>query len=307
MTLSKTLTVAASAAILALASGCASDPLNASSAGDSTADSAGEKIVVGSANFSENVILGEVYAKALEDAGFTVERKLNIGAREVLYSQIENCSLNVVPEYNQALLAFVASDIRASGTAEVDAALAKALPPKLGILGSSPAQDNNAVAVTNATAERLGLKSIEDLAKMSPDMTFGGPTEWKTRADGYAGLQRDYGVQFKEYKLLDYSGPITISALSKGDVDAALLFSTVPQIKTEGYTVLEDPKNTVGVNNITPLICKESVPEKAQTVLKTVSNAMTTEDLTSMNAAYAIDHRDAADVASEWVGKQSLK
>jgi osmoprotectant transport system substrate-binding protein len=301
----KTLTLAATAAILALASGCASDPLQASSTGAGTGSSG--KIVVGSANFSENVILGEIYAKALEDAGFTVERKLNIGAREVLYSQIENCSINVAPEYNQALLAFVAPKAQASGTTSVDTELAKALPANLGILDSSPAQDNNAVAVTNATAERLGLKTIDDLAKSSPEMTFGGPTEWKTRGDGYAGLQENYGVEFKEYKLLDYSGPITISALSKGDVDAALLFSTVPQIKSNGYTVLEDPKNALGVNNVTPLICKNAVPEKAQTALKAVSKALTTDDLTSMNAAYSIDHRDAADVASEWVGKQSLK
>jgi osmoprotectant transport system substrate-binding protein len=307
MKIHSTLTIAAAAAILALASGCASDPLNASStAGAGTAGS-GEKIVVGSANFSENVILGEIYAKALEDAGYAVERKLNIGAREVLYGQIENCSINVVPEYNQALLAFVAPDTQASGTDAVDAELGKTLPANLGILTSSPAQDNNAVAVTNATAQRLNLKTMDDLAKASSGMTFGGPTEWKTRADGYAGLEKAYGIAFKEYKLLDYSGPITISALDKGDVDAALLFSTVPQIKANGYTVLEDPKNALGVNNVTPLICKDAVPEKAQSVLNAVSKSLTTEELTSMNASYAIDHMDAADVASEWVGKQNLK
>jgi osmoprotectant transport system substrate-binding protein len=300
-----TLGAAAAAATLALVSGCAADPLSASSA--TGAGSVGEKIVVGSANFSENVILGEIYAKALENAGFTVERKLNIGAREVLYGQIQNCSINVVPEYNQALLAFVAPNAQASGTEDVDAELGNALPTNLGILKSSPAQDNNAVAVTNATAQRLSLETIEDLAKASSGMTFGGPTEWKTRADGFAGLEKAYGIQFKEYKLLDYSGPITISALEQGDVDAALLFSTVPQINSNGYTVLEDPKNAVGVNNVTPLICKDAVPDKAQSVLNAISKSLTTEDLTSMNAAYAIDHRDAPDVASEWVGKQNLK
>jgi osmoprotectant transport system substrate-binding protein len=300
------LTAAAAAAVLALASGCAAgDPLKASDG--ATAGGSNGKIVVGSANFSENVILGEIYAKALEDAGFTVERNLNIGAREVLYSQVENCSLSVVPEYNQALLAFVAPKTRASGTQEVDAALHKALPDSLEILGSSPAQDNNAVAVTGATAKRLNLKTIGDLAKVSSGMTFGGPTEWKTRPDGYAGLQKDYGAGFKEYKILDYSGPITISALDKGNVDAALLFSTTPQIKSNGYTVLADPKNTVGVNNVTPLVCKDAVPEKARTVLNAVSGALTTEDLTAMNASYVLDHRDAADVATEWLGKQDLK
>lgn len=300
------LRAAATAATLALASGCAADPLNPSGTA-AAGSSGGDKIVVGSANFSENVILGEIYARALENAGYSVERKLNIGAREVLYGQIQNCSINVVPEYNQALLAFVAPHAQASGTDAVDDELAKALPTNLGILDSSPAQDNNALAVTNATAQRLSLKTIEDLAEASSEMTFGGPTEWKARADGFAGLEKAYGIQFKEYKLLDYSGPITISALDKGDVDAALLFSTVPQIKSNGFTVLEDPKNAVGVNNVTPLICKDAVPDEAQAVLNAVSKSLTTEDLTSMNASYAVDHRDAPDVASEWIGKQNLK
>ncbi|MGW6174113.1 glycine betaine ABC transporter substrate-binding protein [Arthrobacter sp. NPDC055138] len=299
------ITVVATTTILFLATGCAGgDPLSASA--DPTTGHAGGTVVVGSSNFPENVLLGEIYAKALEDAGFAVERNLNIGAREVLYSQVQNCSLGVIPEYNQALLAFVKPEAKASGTENVDAALRSVLPDSLAILDSSPAQDNNAVTVTQATAERLDLETIEDLARVSSDLTVGGPTEWKTRADGYAGLQKDYGVEFKDYKLLDYSGPITISALEKGDVDAALLFSTTPQIKSNGYKVLADPKNTVGVNNVTPLICKEAVPDEAREVLDAISAALTTDDLTAMNADYVLDHRDAAEVAAEWVDQQQL-
>lgn len=281
----------------------ASDPFAASSASTNPDK---PTIVVGSANFSENILLGEIYAKSLENQGFNVERKLNIGAREVLYSQVENCNLDVVPEYNQALLAFVAPKVKASGTEEVDAKLVKNLPESLKILQSSPAQNNNSVAVTGATAQKYGLSKIEDLAAPSKDMTFGGPTEWKTRADGYQGLVEDYGVNFKEYKNLDYSGPITLSALSKGDVDAALLFSTTPQIDTEGFVILQDPKNTIGVNNVTPLICANDVPEAAQQSLDKVSSALSTEELTQLNKQYILDHRDAADVAAEWVSQKGL-
>jgi len=297
--------IAAVAALTLLASGCAaSDPLN--SGGGEQTSGKGDTIVVGSANFPGNVLIGEVYAKALEDAGFNVERKLNIGAREVLYSQVENCSINVVPEYNQALLAFVDADNTAEGTEAVDAALAEVLPDSLKVLKSSAAQDNNAVAVTNATAEKHNLKSIADLKDVAPDMIFGGPTEWKERSVGYLGLQSKYGVEFKEYKILDYSGPITISALDKGDVDAALLFSTVPQIATSGYTVLEDPENAVGVNNVTPLVCPSAVPDDAQQVLDKVSEKLTTDDLIDMNASFSLDHEDAADVAAAWVKKAGL-
>lgn len=289
-------------AALALPACAASDPLTAS-----TGNASGETIVVGSANFPENVILGEVYAQALEQAGFKVERKLNIGAREVLFDQIKNCTLNVVPEYNQALLAFVSPETKAKGTQEVDEALAQVLPDNLKVLKSSAAQDNNAVVVTADTAAKNNIKTLEDLARTAPEWVFGGPTEWESRPDGYVGLQENYGINFKEYKVLDYSGPITISALDKGDIQAGLLFSTTPQIESSGYVVLEDPKNSLGVNNITPLICSEPVPDKAQGILESISSSLSTEELTAMNAAYVLDKEDAADVAEKWLKKQDIK
>ncbi len=301
----KTLKALAVGTAALLATACsAQDPMQ--SGGDS-GGSGSETIVVGSANFPGNVLIAEVYASALEDAGFAVERKLNIGAREVLYSQVENCSISVVPEYNQALLAYVDPQAKARGTEEVDAALAAALPDSLAVLNSSSAEDNNAIAVTADTAKKHNLKTIGDLAKVSSTMTFGGPTEWEARADGYPSIQAAYGVSFTEYKLLDYSGPITIAALQKGDVDAALLFSTVPQISSMNFVVLDDPENALGVNNVTPLVCKQSVPEKAQDVLNKLSKKLTTADLVDMNVAFSLDFRDADEVAAEWVSNAGLK
>jgi len=289
-------------ASLTLSACASSDPLN-TPAGNAS----GETIVVGSANFPENVILGEVYAQALEQAGFKIERKLNIGAREVLFDQIKNCTLNVVPEYNQALLAFVSPETKAKGTTEVDEALAKVLPEDLKVLKSSAAQDNNAVVVTADTAAKNNIKTLDDLAGKAPEWTFGGPTEWESRPDGYLGLQNNYGLNFKEYKVLDYSGPITISALDKGDIQAGLLFSTTPQIKSSGYVVLEDPKDSLGVNNITPLLCAKAVPDKARSILDSISSSLSTEELTAMNASYVLDKEDAADVAATWLKDQDIK
>ncbi|MGO1181605.1 ABC transporter substrate-binding protein [Micrococcaceae sp. AOP34-BR2-30] len=282
--------------------GCAAEDPYAEEDSDGGAGS----IVVGSANFSENVLVGEIYAQALESAGFEVQRELNIGAREVLYSQVENCTLDVVPEYNQALLAFIAPTEDAQGTEEINAGLEKNLPDSLEILESSEAQNNNAVAVTQEIADEFALETIEDLAAVSVDMRFGGPTEWKTRSDGFAGLESDYGVDFQEYVTLDYSGPITLSALSQGDIEAALLFSTTPQIESDGYVVLDDPLTTIGVNNITPLVCNEAVSEDARATLNAVSSALNTEDLAKLNAAYTLDHRDANDVATEWLEEKGL-
>lgn len=292
---------AAASAITALAGCAAGNPLAASTS------RSGDTIVIGSANYPENVLLGETYAQALESAGFKVQRHLNIGAREVLYSQVSDCSIDVVPEYNQALLAFVSPQTTASGTQEVDKALSQKLPSALAILDSAPAEDNNAIAVKTQTAQEKNLKSIADLAPLASGMTFGGPTEWEARAGAYPALEQAYGVKFKEYKVLDYSGPITLSALSKGDVQAALLFSTTPQIKTDGYTILDDPKKVLGVNNVTPLVCQKDVPQKARDVLNSVSAALTTPDLTAMNASYTIEKKNASDVAKAWLSGKGLK
>ena len=289
------------AATALLVSGCAaSNPLEGGSASGSGGTN-GDSIVVASANFPENVIIGEIYAQALEQAGYSVERRLNLGAREVIYSQVESCALGVVPEYNQALLAFVAPGTAASGTQEVDAALTGALPQQLAVLDSSPAQDNNAIAVTQETATQHNLTSVEQLAGVSDGWTFGGPTEWETRADGFAAFTPTYGVNFLEYKALDYSGPITVSALKNGDVQAALLFSTAPEVALNSFVVLDDPKHAFGVNNVIPLVCKDAVPVEAQTLLNTVNGKLTTEGLTAMNATYVTDKRDAADIAAEWL------
>ena len=295
------LATTAAAAVLALTAGCAgSDPF----AGSSDAPADGAPIVVASANFPENVILGEIYAQTLENAGFVVERKLNIGAREVIYSQVESCALHLVPEYNQALLAFIDPQTTASGTEEVDAALAEALPDGLVSLPSAPAQDNNAIAVTRATADEHGLTSVEQLAGISDDWVFGGPTEWEKRADGFPAFERVYSASFAEYKPLDYSGPITVSALNNGDVDAALLFSTAPEVELHDFVVLDDPHSAFGVNNVVPIVCERAVPEDARAAIETVNGQLTTESLLEMNAAYVNDKRDADDIAAEWLERR---
>ena len=296
--------VAAAALTLSTLVGCSStDPLNA----DQPTTQTGDAITVASANFPESVVLGEIYAQALESRGFTVDRKLNIGAREVYFSQLKSCELSVVPEYNQALLAYLAPEASASGTAAVDEALAAALPAGTAMLDSSSAEDNNAVVVPEALAQEHNLTGVQDLATVSGDWVFGGPPEWEERPDGYAGLGDVYGVKFSEYRVLDYSGPITISALDKGDIQAALLFSTTPQIATNGYRVLADPKNVMGVNNVVPVYCESALNDEAQAVLNEISGALTTAGLTDINAAYALDKKDAEVVAREWLESEGIK
>lgn len=287
-------TLAAGSLVLA---GCgASDPF------DESAETEGEGVVVGSANFAESVLLGEIYSQALENAGFEVTQKPNIGSREVLYQQMESCEIDVTPEYNGALLSFIDSENEANTTETVDEELAKVLPEELAVLKSSDAVDKNALTVKQETADDLGLETLEDLESHAPDMIVGGPPEWEPRPDGLVGLKEHYGIEFKEFKSLgDVSGPISVSALNEGDVDTVMMQTSSPQLDEHDFVALEDPLNVMGINNIIPLICEESVDPDVQDVLNHVSETMTTDQLVQMNRQYSIDKDDAAAVASRWL------
>src|ERR1700742_2543769 len=167
-------------------------------------------VIVGSANFPENEVLAEVYALALQKAGVKVTTKLNIGAREVYYPQVEKGAITIIPEYNGTLLTVeVDKTSTAKSTADVDAALAAKLPSTLTVLNPAPGQDSDSITVTQATAAKYKLKSIADLKSVASQFVLGGPPEIKTRTDGIVGLKSVYGLTFKNFDPLDESGPIT--------------------------------------------------------------------------------------------------
>ena len=167
-------------------------------------------------------MLAEVYALALQKAGVKATTKLNIGAREVYYPQVEKGAISIIPEYNGNLLAVeVDKTSTAKTTAQVNAALAAKLPSSLTVLNSAPAQDSDSVTVTAATAAKYHLKSIGDLKPYASTMVLGGPPEWRTRSDGVPGLKANYGLTFKAFDPLDTSGPITLSALTSSATTTA--------------------------------------------------------------------------------------
>jgi osmoprotectant transport system substrate-binding protein len=176
-------------------------------------------------------VLAEVYALALQKAGVKVSTKLNIGAREVYYPQVEKGAVTIIPEYNGTLLTVeVDKTSTAKTTAAVDAALAAKLPSTLTVLNPAPAEDSDSITVTQATAAKYKLKSIADLKSVASQFVLGGPPEFKTRTDGVIGLKSIYGLTFKSFDPLDESGPITLAALTSGKVQAADVFTTTPQI-----------------------------------------------------------------------------
>ncbi|MFY0407110.1 ABC transporter substrate-binding protein [Solicola sp. PLA-1-18] len=272
--------------------------------GEASADEG--TIVVGSANFAENELLAQMYSEALKKAGFTVETKLNIGSREILYEAMKDGSVNVLPEYNGALLSYLDAKDTSTTTETVDAALIELLPANLEVLDPSPAQDKNTVVVTEKTAEANDLESIADLAPVAPSLVFAGAPEDKDRYQGLVGLEEVYGLKFKEFKPLDQAGPLTISALADGDVGAGILYSTTPEIEERGFVALTDPENVFGVQNVIPFVNTDTVPDGAADVLDEISAKLDTTTLTELNARVQIDKDDAVTVARDWLTENGL-
>jgi len=297
------LTTAAVTSALALAAcGGGSDPLEVSSGDGESASS--DTIVVGSANFSENVLLAEIYAGALEAKGVTVEKTLNIGSRETYIPGLEDGSIDLIPEYSGNLLSYMDSETDAVSSEDVYAALPDALPDGLEVLDQSSAEDKDAAVVTQETADKYNLTSIGDMK--GKDLVLGGPPEWKTRATGVPGFEKNYGVTFKSFKELDAGGTLTINALKNGQVDVADVFTTDPNIAANSWVILEDPENQFAAQNVVPLINSEKASDTVTEALNAVSAALTTENLTSMMEEVVMEEKEPEAVAEEFLSDNSL-
>lgn len=264
-------------------------------------------VVVGSANFPESELLAEIYALALQAKGVKVTTKLNIGAREVYYPQVENGTISIIPEYNGTLLSVeVDKTSTAKTTAQVDAVLAAKLPSSLTVLNPAAAQDSDSVTVTQATATRDHLKTIADLAPYAKNFTFGGPPEFKTRPAGLPGLKADYGLTFKGFDPLDESGPITLAALTSGRVQVADVFTTTPQIVTDHLVSLTDPKFNFAAQNVIPLVYKPALTPTIKSVLNAVSAKLSTQALLQMDTAVITQKANYTTVAQGFLRAEGL-
>jgi osmoprotectant transport system substrate-binding protein len=264
-------------------------------------------VVVGSANFPENEVLAEVYALALQKAGVKVSTKLNIGAREVYYPQVEKGSITIIPEYNGTLLTVEADPTStAKSTAEVDAALAAKLPSSVTVLNPAPAEDSDSITVTQANAAKYKLKSISDLKSVASQFVLGGPSEFKTRTDGVIGLKNIYGLTFKSFDPLDESGPITLAALTGNKVQAADVFTTTPQIVSDKLVSLTDPKNLFAAQNVIPLVYKPAMTSTISSTLNKVDAKLTTAALLQLDIKVIVDKQDYTSAAQAWLSSVGL-
>lgn len=267
-------------------------------------DSDGEPIAVGSFAFNESVIVAEIYAQALEAEGIEVERKLNLGNREVVKPALESGEVDLVPEYVGTLAGFLGATPTADSESTWNDAKTAFEETGVTLLQFSPAQDKNAYVVTAETAAEYGLSTVSDLEPVAGELVFGGPPECPEREFCLIGLSEVYGLEFAEFTPLDAAGPITIAALDGGEIDVALLFTTSGIIADRGWVSLEDDMGLNPAENLVPAIrtdVVEAYGDDLTDLLDRVSEALTTEDLTEMNKRADIDQEDPAALATEWL------
>lgn len=282
--------------------------LAACSNGDDAGDGKGSITVGVSGAFAENQIVAEMYAQVLENAGYSVNRQLDIGARDVSQAALNNGEIDVVPEYLASLLLFLDRDADAGSDGEQNAQAIRDLleGTDLVLLEPSEADDTNAIVVTRDTADELGLQTVSDLTDHAADLVFGGPPECPERPFCLPGLDTTYGITFRDFRPLDVGGPLTVAALEGGEIDVALLFSTSSVIVDRGFVMLEDDQGLQAAENITPLIRADALNDEVEELLNAVGAALDTETITALNARVEIDNEDPEDVARDFLEDAGL-
>ena len=273
------------------------------------AQSAGNTITIGTKNFPEEFILGQLYKQALEAKGFTVNYKENIGSTELIQTSLTSGKIDFYPEYTGVIVQVVFHKTNPPKTAKATWLMAKKLEAAKGytVLNATPFYDTDVLAVTNATAKKYGLKSVGDLAKVG-SFKIGGFPECKTRSTCFVGYTKQYGLSKASFTPL--AGISAYAALDAGKVLAADVFSTDPPLgKGSKYTVLADPKHVTGFQNVAPIV-KTSVAtalgSKFTSTVNAVSSKLTLPAIVAMNKAVIINKADPAKVAAQFLKANGL-
>jgi osmoprotectant transport system substrate-binding protein len=294
-----------------IAAGCGGDDEEAADDTGAAATTQADQpaIVLGTKNFTEQYVLGELYKQALEAKGFEVTLKSDIGSTEIIDTALTSGEINMYPEYTGTSLTVVFGQEGSAGTAEETYEQAKAAYEERGqtLLAMTPFSDSDAIAVLKETADKHGLKTLADLKKV-PNLRLGGQPEFRTRTQGLPGLEQNYGLT--QVKFVPFAGISPYEALDQKTVDAAAIFSTDPPLASGKYVVLEDTEAQFGFQNIAPVVDQELAEalgdEFAETV-DAVSALLTEEAIIAMNSAVAVDQQAPNAVAGEVLEANGLK
>lgn len=269
-------------------------------------------VTVAAFGFTESHILAELYAQAMEAKGIPVRRAFDLASREVVEPALEQGVVDFVPEYSGTALEFLnrAANQATSDPVGTYAFLQAAFSARgLVTLDPAPAQNQNAFAVHESTAQHFSLTKVSDLRPYAHDMAFGGPPECPERYFCLAGLIAVYGLAFREVQALDAGGPLTIGALEGDEIDVGLMFTTSPAIVPSRLVLLADDRGLQPAENVVPVV-RASVLDRHGDLLRDAVNAvsalLTTEELVGLNRRVDLDGQAPEEAARAWLALRGL-
>jgi osmoprotectant transport system substrate-binding protein len=274
---------------------------------EENADNNAVSLTVGSKNFTEQIVLGEIYAQALEAAGYDVSTDLNLGSEQVALKALEQGEISGYPEYTSTALTaffdFAPEDVPGDPQQAYEETKQDFADKGLVSYPPTPFSSANAVGMLTERADELGVSTISDLEGKSQDLTLYGSPECRQRIDCLVGLEQYYGLQFKEFVPVDIG--LRYEVLDKGDADLSILFTTDAQLfVSDDYTLLEDDKEVLPAGNIIFVASQEAAdeagPDFAETIEK-VQGDLTLEVMQELNARVDIDKEKPEDAAAEYL------
>lgn len=266
-------------------------------------------IKVGSKDFTEQFIVGEMYALTLEQAGFTVERKLNLGGTPVAQAALENDEIDLYPEYTGTGLLTVLKLPAISNSQEVLQTVSKGYKQKYNLTWLDPAPMNNtqALAMTEAGTNKFGIRTISQMAAKAKELTLIGPPEFEVREDGLPGIKAKYGnFDLKEYKSVDAG--LRYKGLVDGEADVAVAFGTDGEIGAFKLIVLEDDKQLFPPYQVAPVVRQETLDANPNlaVALNALAPKLTTEVMQRLNYEVSGKQREPVEVAREFLTQQGV-
>ncbi len=270
-------------------------------------DNNGVSLTIGSKNFTEQYILGEIYAQALEAAGYDVSTDLNLGDEFIALKALENGEISGYPEYTSTALTsffkFAPEDV--PGDAQAAFEQTKQDFADKGLVAYPPTSFSsaNAVGLLTETADELGVSKISDLEGKSQDLTLYGSPECRQRIDCLVGLEQNYGLEFAKFTPVDIG--LRYEVLDKGDADLSIVFTTDAQLfVSDDYTTLEDDQQLLPAGNVIFIASQEAAdeagPDFGETIEKVQSN-LSLEVLQELNARVDIDKEKPEDAAQAYL------
>src|SRR3954453_22383327 len=266
----------------------------------------GKTVTIGSKNFAEEFILGQIYAQALKAAGYSVKTQLNLGSEQIAYRAVKSGQVDAYPEYTgTALTSFFgkkATEVPHDATAAYNEAKAGFAKAGLTALAPTPFTDSNGVGMLKAKAQKLGISKLSDLTSKGSSLTLYGPPECRQRPDCLLGLQDVYAIKFKKFVPIDPG--LRHKVLDSGQADTAIVFTTDGQIAQGKELLLQDDKHMFPPYNVTLVFRKQvldSLGPDARKTIDLVQKGLTTEAMQELNSRVDIDKQTPKRVATDYL------